>query len=125
MTQNARRKHHQCAARKCATVAAFALVSTIGVLSFGAVDAGAVYHPQVDPALFRAAVDNPFFPLVPGTTYHFTETTDQGVNQNDVAVTRETKSVMGVPCVVVHDTLKRKGRLIEDTHHTPQDELLK
>jgi hypothetical protein len=69
----------------------------------------------VDPASFVAAVDNPFFPLVPGTRLIYEGATDQGVERIEVFVTRETKTVMGVRCVVVRDTVWLNGELEEDT----------
>ncbi len=76
----------------------------------------AAYHPVIDPANFQAAVDNPYFPLVPGTTFKFIETVGKKSSDNTVTVTRETKVIMGVTCVVVHDQLARKGHVEEDTY---------
>jgi hypothetical protein len=73
------------------------------------------YHPAVDPADFQIAVDNPYFPLVPGTVFNFIETSGKTTSENQVAVTRDTKVIMGVICVVVHDTVKEKGVLQEET----------
>jgi len=72
---------------------------------------GCVYNPTIDPANFVAAVDNPYFPLVPGTTYHYT-TQDEDIT---VAVTHETKVILGVTCTVVHDFAMVDGELAEDT----------
>ena len=75
------------------------------------------YEPKIDPANFTAGVvDNPFFPLRPGTVFHYAEKNRNKVNDNEVTVTKATKVILGVTCVVVHDTLKdKKGTLIEDT----------
>ena len=94
---------------------AFALAATIGALSSGPAYAASDYHPNINPALFQAQVDNPYFPLKPGTTYHYTEKSEEGLNKNDVTVTRDTKMIMGVPCTVVHDVLMRNGKQVEDT----------
>ena len=85
---------------------------------FAAAHAGtpAPYAPQIDPANFKAGVDNPFFPLVPGTVYRFTEKEEGKVSDNVVTVTSDTKVIMGVTCMVVHDTLSYKGKLVEDTY---------
>jgi hypothetical protein len=37
------------------------------------------------------------------------------IEHQEVLVTSETKEVMGVTCVVVHDTVSVDGRLVEDT----------
>ena len=44
---------------------------------------------------------NPYFPLVPGTTYHYT--TEDGAELNEIAVTADIKTILGVSIVVVHD----------------------
>jgi hypothetical protein len=72
------------------------------------------YDPKVTPADFTTTVDNKYLPLVPGTTYH---TVDADGNTNDFEVTSETKVILGVTCLVIHDVAKDKsGGLIEDTH---------
>lgn len=76
---------------------------------------GGEYHPAIDPANFTHAVDNPYFPLVPGTTFTFLEKEGHESRDNKVTVTHDTKMVMGVKCVVVHDTVSVRGVLVEDT----------
>lgn len=63
-----------------------------------------------------AAVDNPYFPLVPGTTLKYVEKDGIRSSENIVEVTHDTKMVNGVKCIVVHDTLSENGALIEDTY---------
>jgi predicted small secreted protein len=74
----------------------------------------AAYDPKIDPAKFSTTVDNPYFPLVPGTTF---ESADADGNVNEFEVTTETKVIVGVTCLVIHDVAKTStGDLIEDTH---------
>jgi hypothetical protein len=73
------------------------------------------YHPVIDPASFSSRIDNPYFPLTPGTTYVFEGTVDGSPQRNVVEVTTETKEIIGVTCVVVHDTVYVDGTLTEDT----------
>jgi hypothetical protein len=73
------------------------------------------YDPKIDPAEFQATIDNPYLPLIPGTTYMLQEKRGKHVSQNEVTVTRDHKTIMGVPCVVVHDVVREKGKLKEDT----------
>lgn len=80
-----------------------------------ACEAGEPYRPAIVPGNFSPVVNNPYFPLVPGTTTTFTEHDGRETRENKITVTRETKSVMGVKCVVVHDTVTREGALIDDT----------
>ncbi len=73
------------------------------------------YQPKMEPANFTHAVTNPYFPLVPGTTATFLENDGRETRENKLTVTRETKNVMGVRCVVVRDTLTLDGALVEDS----------
>ena len=75
----------------------------------------AAYNPQIDPADFQPMVDNPYFPLVPGTKLTYIEKSGGVTSTNVVTVTRETKVVMSVTCVVVRDTVTRNGRVAEET----------
>jgi hypothetical protein len=76
---------------------------------------GGPYDPHIEPANFVTGVDNPYFPLVPGTTFKLVEKLGKHVSENTLAVTSETKVVMGVTCVVVRDQVTEKGVLKEDT----------
>jgi hypothetical protein len=67
----------------------------------------------VNPADFVAAVDNPYFALQPGTTF-FYENAD-GSAGNEFVVTRRTKVIQGVTCVVVMDTATEDGEVVEKT----------
>jgi hypothetical protein len=76
------------------------------------------YHPDINPANFVSTIDNPYFPLTPGTSYTFEGVRD-GAGQRDVfAVTGETKSIMGVTSTVIEDTatVLATGRVIEKTN---------
>ena len=73
------------------------------------------YRPAIDPASFTHVVDNPYFPLKPGTTATFIEKEGRAIRENKVTVTHDTKVIMGVKCVVVHDTVTEDGVLKEDT----------
>ncbi len=65
---------------------------------------------------FVNRIDNRYFPLFPGTTYVYKGAEDGEVQGTVVEVTTETKTILGVPAVVVRDTVTdRKGGLIEQT----------
>ncbi|HXI03042.1 MAG TPA: hypothetical protein VNI57_07675 [Candidatus Saccharimonadales bacterium] len=74
------------------------------------------YDPAIDPNDFSTTIDNPYYPLVPGTTFVYEAQTADGLEHNEVAVTGDTETLMGVPCVVVHDTVALDGVLTEDTY---------
>jgi hypothetical protein len=67
------------------------------------------------PSDFRARVDNPWFPLRPGTTYVYRGVKDGQPSRDVLTVTHEKKTIAGAPCVVVQDRLYLRGRLRERT----------
>jgi hypothetical protein len=71
--------------------------------------------PSIDAAAFSATVDNPFFPLRPGMRWHYRSATKDGVETTAVTVTSKTRTIAGVPCVEVRDTVRVDGKLQEDT----------
>jgi hypothetical protein len=64
---------------------------------------------------FVAVIDNPYYPLIPGTTFEYRAETDEGVETNTVEVTSQTKTILGVAATVVHDQVFLGGELTEDT----------
>jgi len=73
------------------------------------------YSPAIDPANFVAVIDNPYYPLPPGTTYVYEGNTAAGLEHNEVAVTHHTQVILGVTCVEVLDTVTINGELLERT----------
>lgn len=73
------------------------------------------YKPKIDPAAFTTKIDNPYYPLVPGTTTTLIEKSGKHSFENIITVLPETRVVMGVTCVVVHDVVREKGKLKEET----------
>jgi hypothetical protein len=92
-----------------------ALIAVIIIFGCGNNPAEPDYNPVINPAEFVAQVDNPFFPLTPGTTFHYRGQTDEGTETNKVSVTHDTKHIIGVTCVVVADSVWLNGELIEAT----------
>jgi hypothetical protein len=76
---------------------------------------GADYHPTVDPSNFTANVDNPYFPLRPGTTLVYAGTKDGKAALDIVAIASETQVIDGVSTRVVEDRLFLDGNLEERT----------
>ncbi len=92
----------------------FVLTTGTGCAALGFRDTS--YNPKIDPADFRSTVDNPYYPLVPGTTLKYVEKSMGETKENEITVTHDTKMVMGVKCVVVHDKVTENGVLQEDTY---------
>lgn len=77
---------------------------------------GGRYSPTIDPKNFVPTVDNPYLPLVPGSSWSYEETEDGETLHVEVKVTDEGKIVMGVPVVVVSDVVSdADGKPIEVT----------
>ena len=75
----------------------------------------APYDPVIDPANFVGRVDNPYFPLQPGTTFIYEGQMPDGLERDEFAVTHNTRVILGVTCVQVHDSVFTDGALTEDT----------
>ncbi len=69
----------------------------------------------VDPANFTLLINNPFFPLVPGTTFIYEGTKDGEAARDEFAVTNRTKVIQGVTCREVTDKAFVAGVLEETT----------
>ena len=60
-------------------------------------------------------IDNPYFPLVPGTTYAYEGSTEDGFERNEVSVSHLTKRILGVKSAIVVDRVYLDGELVEET----------
>jgi hypothetical protein len=96
-------------------------VGVIGVAVLGVslapvwADKDKTYNPQIDPADFVSVIDNPYFPLTPGTTFTYEAETEDGRETDVVTVTHDTKEILGVTCTVVRDTATLDDVIEEDT----------
>jgi hypothetical protein len=72
---------------------------------------------QLDPADFTTEIDNPYWPMEPGTRWTYREIDEEGNRLKVVViVTNETKKIAnGVTARVVRDTVTEDGQLVEDT----------
>lgn len=107
--------------RACATIQRFlglvapaVLVGVIGGCS-GPGPTSDANNPVINPADFVAQVDNPLFPLTPGTKYVYQKTSPDATEDIEITVLSETKTILGVTCTVVHDQVASDGALSEDT----------
>ena len=101
----------------------FSMLSAVA-LTFGACsdsgNGGKLFNPADTPyelgisaADFSNSprIDNPFFPLSPGSRWVY-----EGDGERiEVEVLSETRTVMGIECVIVRDRVFEDGDLIEDT----------
>ncbi|MFL5780713.1 MAG: hypothetical protein ACJ760_05315 [Thermoleophilaceae bacterium] len=71
--------------------------------------------PAFDPSRFVRQVDNPWFPLIPGSVYRYRGEKDGKPSTDVMTVTHRTRDVGGVAATLVLDRLYERGRLAEDT----------
>jgi hypothetical protein len=64
---------------------------------------------------FSANVTNPWFPLRPGSVYHYRGIKDGEPSREVMTVTHGTRTIDGAHCAVVSDLLYLRGRLEERT----------
>jgi hypothetical protein len=66
---------------------------------------------QLETDEFTAAIDNPWWPMQPGSHWVYRE----GDQQVNVTVTGRTKRILGIDARVVHDVVTEDGKLVENT----------
>lgn len=106
------------------TIAALGLVAGL-VTGLGSSDAASPrpprwalhgsYAPSIDPTNFVATIDNRYFPLEPGTGFHYKGFSGKTAQTDDMVVTHQTKQILGVTCTVVRDTVSEHGKPVERT----------
>jgi hypothetical protein len=74
------------------------------------------YEADLDPADFVTAIDNQYLPLSPGNRWVYESVEDDEVERVEVVVTSDRKQILGIPAVVVRDTVTVDGELVEDTY---------
>ena len=72
---------------------------------------------DLNPADFTTEIDNPYWPMAPGSRWVYRETDTEGTKQRVVVtVTRKTKQIAnGVEARVVHDVVAENGQPVEVT----------
>jgi hypothetical protein len=119
-----RRLRHRRAGRIAACLALLAGLAAYASSPALAVNGGSCsrpYAPVISPADFADsagapnAIDNTYFPLVPGTTFTYEGVKDEAPLLDVMTVTPDTRTIMGVTVTVVRDTAYSDGVLAEDT----------
>ena len=72
---------------------------------------------DLDPKNFTTRIDNPYWPMAPGTRWTYHETDQEGTEQKVlVTVSNQTKMIAnGITARIVRDTVTEDGEIIEDT----------
>lgn len=95
-----------------AAATTYAGTQTPGPIESGA---GPGWPATLSPRDFVAHVENPWFPLKPGSEYRYTGLKGQTKTVDVVKVTDRTKRILGVKATVVHDVVSVNGRPEEVT----------
>ncbi len=73
------------------------------------------YNPHIIPAEFVKGVSNKYFPIIPGRTRSYAVANGDSGDLMTVTDTADTRLVMGVLCLGVHERGLNSERLFEDT----------
>ena len=92
--------------------AAIALALATGAHGAGTPGAGT---PTPPAQAFVRTIDNPWFPLIPGSRYRYEGVKDGNPAIDVMRVTHRIKRILGVPATVVDDRLYERGKLAEKT----------
>jgi hypothetical protein len=71
---------------------------------------------KLDPADFTTNIDNPYWPMRPGSHWVYREVENGETQRVDVTVTNQSKTLAGIEARVVHDRVSRYGETLEDTY---------
>jgi hypothetical protein len=95
----------------------FALAALTFVMLFVLVPAvaAAAPPPPPDPANFVSVIDNPYFPLEPGTRFIYRGQSEGAPTRDVMIVTSDTRVIQGVTTTVVHHLSYEDRVLIEET----------
>jgi hypothetical protein len=73
------------------------------------------YRPRIRAKNFVRRVDNPFWPLKPGTGWHYKGVRGKTPQTDNEIVTHRTKRILGIKATVVRDTVSDPSGPIERT----------
>src|SRR5688572_5850431 len=92
-----------------------ALAIIFAMTTMAAVNSSDRKPQDIDPDNFVSRIDNPYFPLKPGTTFIYRGENEGVPIRIEVMVTHKTKEIMGVNTTVVRQINYEDGMLVEDT----------
>jgi hypothetical protein len=93
------------------------LLTSVALAAIAIPGAGEAAAQMPGPDSFTTKIDNPYWPMRPGSRWVYRETDSEGTRQRVVVtVTRRTKLIAnGVRARVVHDVVREDGELVEVT----------
>ena len=93
------------------------LLAALGLAACGDDGGGDAAASDMDPANFTTEIDNPWWPMKPGSRWVYRETDTGGANQKVVVTVKDrTKTIAnGIEARVVHDVVTEDGEFVEVT----------
>ncbi len=81
------------------------LLCAVGACATGAIMAGGLVELPFSPANFSAPlnISNPYLPMVPGTSFHYSAEVEDGCEVTDTTVTAGVRTILGVDARVIED----------------------
>jgi hypothetical protein len=73
------------------------------------------YSPTIDPSNFVSTIDNKYWPLEPGTTYHYKGVRGTTPQTDNETVTNQTRNILGIASTAVRDVVSEHGKPVERT----------
>jgi major membrane immunogen (membrane-anchored lipoprotein) len=71
---------------------------------------------ELNPDDFVQQIDNPYWPMAPGSKWVFTQTDVEGQKERvEISVTNRKKTIQGIEATVVRDVVTQDGELVEVT----------
>src|SRR5690349_10969726 len=75
------------------------------------------YNVDLSAEDFVSTIDNPYYPLIPGSKWVYQANLPDGtLERNEIEVLTETREIMGVKAVVVHDLVYVADQIVEGTY---------
>ena len=99
----------------CSTCATALLVAAAVVGTAVPSRSGESYDPAIEPGDFSTKIDNPFFAMPVGKRMSYAGKTEDGLERIEIAITGETRMVMGVETLVYLDRAYLDDELVEET----------
>jgi len=68
------------------------------------------YAPRIDPTDFTTRITNPYFSLPAGKTFTYDGQVSEGAEHVEIAITNDTRTIMGVATRLYHDQVCSSNR---------------
>jgi len=92
----------------------FSWIGSCGILFLALpLSAGQAASAGFDPGDFVKGINNPYFPCKPGAVFIYSGNTEEGLEVLQIIVSPLKKTIRGVECTIVNETVTVDGLLVE------------